>query len=354
MVRNRGQRASQPAAAGIPTQTLPSGTRYYVCPSPKGAIRSPSQSLAVVKPCTIISSIDGHVCLNDIERIIDDFLKIDDVYSQDFASNIIIQTLGRPASKKRIPTRFGDRLGLDIKPQLEYSKEDSLEDLLPPGPYFVHGNAIHEAWRLYPDYLDAFQITFMPQTSGFKGKNEKPLESATTDDHIRCAVSPNMLIVLKDRPLMLRFSPLDMVSLDGMWRYVAVPSRLYATPSDRSPLAGLRISVKDNFKIRGIKTTMTNRSFTELYTTEPETAEYVVRLIELGAIIVGKSKMCSFAAGEDPTDQWIDFHCPFNPRGDSYQSPGGSSSGAAASLAGYPWLDYSIGTDSESALIVPM
>ena len=99
---------------------------------------------------------------------------------------------------------------------------------------------------------------------------------------------------------------------------------------------------------------MTSRSFTELYPVESETAEYVVKLIELGAIIVGKSKMCSFAAGQDPTDQWIDFHSPFNPRGDSYQKPGSSSSGAAASLAGYTWLDYSIGTDSELASIVPI
>ena len=153
--------------------------------------------------------------------------------------------------------------------------------------------------------------------------------------------------------MIIRFSPLNILSLDDMWKCVAVPSRLYAKPSDQSPLAGLRVSVKDNFKISGIKTTMTSRCFTELYTVESETAEYVVRLIELGAIIVGKSKMCSFAAGQDPTDQWIDFHCPFNPRGDLYQSPGSSSSGAAASLAGYPWLDYSIGTDSESAFIVP-
>ncbi len=104
--------------------------------------------------------------------------------------------------------------------------------------------------------------------------------------------------------------------------------------------------MKDNFKLNGIKTTMSSRGFTELYPAESETADYVKRLMDLGAIIVGKTRMCSFAAGEEPTDQWIDFHCPFNPRGDVYQSPGSSSSGAAASLAGYPWLDFSIGTDS--------
>lgn len=131
-----------------------------------------------------------------------------------------------------------------------------------------------------------------------------------------------------------------------------MPSRLYAKYSSEKPLAGLRVSVKDNFKIAGIKTTMTNRAFTELYPADVESAEYVKRLVNLGAIIVGKTRMCSFASGEEPTDQWIDFHCPFNPRGDTYQSPGSSSSGAGASLAGYPWLDFSIGTDCTVMLLL--
>ena len=60
--------------------------------------------------------------------------------------------------------------------------------------------------------------------------------------------------------------------------------------------------------------------------------------------------MCSFAAGEEPTGEWVDFHCPFNPRGDGYQSPGSSSAGSGASLAGCSWLDYAVGTDSETTL----
>ena len=107
------------------------------------------------------------------------------------------------------------------------------------------------------------------------------------------------------------------------------------------------MSVKDNFRLAGVNTTMTNRGFLGLYPADSETAAYVSLLMDMGAVIVGKTRMCSFAAGEEPTDQWIDFHCPFSPRGDSYQSPGSSSSGAAASLAGYSWLDFSIGTDSK-------
>ena len=145
---------------------------------------------------------------------------------------------------------------------------------------------------------------------------------------------------------MHRYSALTYLTEDGMWRNIAVPSRIYAKPSTEMPLAGLRISVKDNFQIAGIRSAMTNRAFTELYGPDLASAHYVTRLISLGAIIVGKTRMAAFAAGEEPTDQYIDFHCPFNPRGDMYQSPGSSSSGAGASLAGYPWLDHCIGTDS--------
>lgn len=60
--------------------------------------------------------------------------------------------------------------------------------------------------------------------------------------------------------------------------------------------------------------------------------------------------MCAFATAESPTDQWVDFHCPFNPRGDGYLKPGGSSTGAGAALAGYEWLDFSVGTDSKCNL----
>jgi Asp-tRNA(Asn)/Glu-tRNA(Gln) amidotransferase A subunit family amidase len=149
---------------------------------------------------------------------------------------------------------------------------------------------------------------------------------------------------------MPRFEVFKALADDGVWKMVAVPSRSYHTPSAEKPLAGMRVSVKDNFKLAGIKTTMTNRAYLELYAAEVKNAAFVERLLSLGAVIIGKTRMTSFASGEEPTDQWIDFHCPFNPRGDLYQSPGGSSTGAGASLAGYQWLDLSVGTDSELAV----
>ena len=138
----------------------------------------------------------------------------------------------------------------------------------------------------------------------------------------------------------------------GIWKNVAVPNRLYSRPSAQKPLAVARVSVIGNFKLACIKTTMTNRCYTEPYPAESETAEFVKKLEGLGAIIVGKTWMCSFASGEEPTDQRIDFHCPFNQRGDTYQSLGGSTSGGGASLAGSSWLDFSIGTDIELHLAI--
>lgn len=96
-----------------------------------------------------------------------------------------------------------------------------------------------------------------------------------------------------------------------------------------------------------------SRAYTELYPPQEKTASYVQKLIDQGAIIVGKTKMTQFASSDEPTDQWVDFHCPINPRGDEYQSPSGSSSGSAAALAGYSWLDSSVGGDCKSFFFKP-
>lgn len=131
-----------------------------------------------------------------------------------------------------------------------------------------------------------------------------------------------------------------------MGQVVAVPSRTYHTVSTERPLAGLRIAIKDNFKLQGIKTANGCRSFLDTYTEDTETADFVKRLIDLGAVIVGKTKMTAFASSEKPCDWW-DFQCPFSPRGDEHLSPGGSSTGSATATAAYEWLDCCLGSDSE-------
>ncbi|KAL1839463.1 hypothetical protein VTJ49DRAFT_1472 [Mycothermus thermophilus] len=116
-------------------------------------------------------------------------------------------------------------------------------------------------------------------------------------------------------------------------------------PSKSRPLDGARISVKDNIDIAGHKTTLCNRAWTELYPVKTKTAACVQTLIDAGAIVLGKVKCQAMTVREEPLE-CVEFTAPFNPRADGYQVPSGSSSGSAAGIASYDWLNFSIGTDT--------
>ena len=109
----------------------------------------------------------------------------------------------------------------------------------------------------------------------------------------------------------------------------------------------MRISIKDNYHLAGITTTLGSRSFTELYGEQQHTSVFVQHLIDLGATIIGKTVLGAYAGSEVPPEKCIDYFPPWNPRGDGYQGPSGSSSGAGSSMASYDWLDASFGTDSK-------
>ncbi|KAF2839067.1 hypothetical protein M501DRAFT_992062 [Patellaria atrata CBS 101060] len=108
-------------------------------------------------------------------------------------------------------------------------------------------------------------------------------------------------------------------SVPGIWKHVAVPSRLYSEHSEDNPLTGARMDVKDIFDLAGIQSTMMSKTFIELYGPAATNADYVEKLTSKGAVIVGKTKMTASASLGEPTYQYIDFHCPTNPRRDMYQ-----------------------------------
>lgn len=131
---------------------------------------------------------------------------------------------------------------------------------------------------------------------------------------------------------------------------VAVPSRLYYPPTEAKPLNGLRIGVKDNIHLQGAKTAASSRSYFNTYAAQNASAPAIQLLVDLGAVVVGKTGLSQFADAEDPTSDYVDYHGALNPRGDGYRSPGGSSSGSGAAVAAYDWLDFAIGTDSKPLL----
>lgn len=98
--------------------------------------------------------------------------------------------------------------------------------------------------------------------------------------------------------------------------------------------------------LKGIRTSASSRAYHTIYPPRQSTAPIVQRLIDLGAIIVGKTRTGQFAIGTDPTESF-DFFSNLNPRGEGFQSQAGSSSASAGAVAGYDWLDVALGTDSE-------
>lgn len=141
------------------------------------------------------------------------------------------------------------------------------------GPYFYQEASFHHVYRVFPDSQSAFfsAITQSPISGQF-------IEHRPTD-------------------------------------HVAVPSRLYSPPqTPQLPLSGLRFASKDVFDVAGLKTSAGSRAFFELSDPQPQSAFIVQKLTALGAVLVGKAKNTQFANGEDP-QEWIDYRCPWNPRG---------------------------------------
>ncbi|KAJ4308100.1 hypothetical protein N0V84_012295 [Fusarium piperis] len=217
----------------------------------------------------------------------------DDVFHNSFLANIVFHGAER------------DALGITDE-ATKYLREignkltacSTLAGLL-PGPYAYLNQQLREAWKLVDDSNGTCMVTLKPR--------------ASSDDQFSC---------------------------------FAIPSRISSQAMTTSPLAGLRIVIKDNIHLKGIKTSVGNRAFYDTYPPSDISAECIQKLIDLGVVISGKAKMNSFGNWEEPTE-YTDYQAPWNPRADRYQSTGGSSSGSASAIASYDWLDIAIGTDSE-------
>jgi hypothetical protein len=291
------------------------GIPYLVHPQPLAKVVEPLAHSDPI-PAVVLTTGDAIDSVDKASTLVDRFASVDDVYSQSFAQSVVLQSSIGNDSLEQLFAEFkaSDRFNAVYR-----TSPSSPPSALPPGPYFLVHGSIHQAYRLYEDELDSFIFGVIPED------------------------------VLNPK----KYSVVTSLSHSGLWKRIAVPSRLYAKPTPEKPLAGARIGIKDIFRLEGTQLTMMSRPWTELYGPDEESADYTKKLIELGAVIVGKTKMTSFASPEEPTDQWVDFHCPVNPRGDRYQSPSSSSTGAGTSLAGYDWLDFSIAGDSAGSVRAP-
>ncbi|XXG95592.1 hypothetical protein Hte_001860 [Hypoxylon texense] len=278
---------------------------YYVGPiATSDAIADSLQ----FEPCTIFDTNDSRLTASFLESTVEKFAKIDDVWSNEFLTCIILQSdrkLEIEDTAKNIIEQWGTR-------SVQYLiREKNLS--IPEGPYFLNTGNLHYAYRLYPDTHAAFVVATVESN---EPNRYQALDAAAYGER-----NPSALTV-------------------------AVPSRLRYTKTLSKPFHGYRLAVKDIMDLEGLKTTGGSRAYAELYGVRRESADIIKKLVDLGFVIVGKVKTTQFADSEWPTCDYIDYHGPFNPRGDGYLSPSGSSSGSASAVAAYEWLDYALGTDS--------
>ncbi|KGO66985.1 Amidase [Penicillium italicum] len=261
-------------------------------------------------PITFID-IAGENC--SLDKIIGGYQSLDDVFNIGFLKVIFHNGHSNDAVEdlQTVKSKYGTEA---IFPY----PFDASKPFLPPGPYFWSpaSGTINAAYRLYSDEQGAFTQGLIPSGDG-------------SYDVIPAAVPGAGSMT------------------------IGVPSRLHYTKNPAKPLAGVRLGVKDMFDIAGIKSSGGNRAYYKLSPPANETALAIQKLIDAGAVLIGKMKTSQFANGEWATADWVDYHAPFNPRGDGYQDPGSSSSGPAAGVASYDWLDLTVGTDTGGSIRVP-
>lgn len=119
-------------------------------------------------PTVVISTDDGNINEHSILARISDFSDRDDVFCSDFLSNtLVIQRRGSHCLTESTIPRTLEMLvdGQHWKVCIRVLDSLEHEHVIPNGPYFLVSNNLRQAWKLFPDYLDAFQTTCIPSAS---------------------------------------------------------------------------------------------------------------------------------------------------------------------------------------------
>jgi aspartyl-tRNA(Asn)/glutamyl-tRNA(Gln) amidotransferase subunit A len=124
-------------------------------------------------------------------------------------------------------------------------------------------------------------------------------------------------------------------------------TRVEPVPGGEGPLAGRTLAVKDLIDTAGVRTTYGSGLYADHV---PErTATVVRRLVDAGAVVVGKTNLPEFAWGVLGTNEF--YGTCLNPTHPG-KTTGGSSAGSAAALAG-GLCELALGTDTGASIRLP-
>jgi Asp-tRNA(Asn)/Glu-tRNA(Gln) amidotransferase A subunit family amidase len=130
-------------------------------------------------------------------------------------------------------------------------------------------------------------------------------------------------------------------------RWNAFITRVEPAQPQAGPLSGRALAVKDLFDMAGVRTTYGSK----LYAAHvpDSTAVAVARLVEAGAVVVGKTHLPEFAWSVIGQNEWYGTcHNPARPG----KTTGGSSSGSGAALAA-GLCDLALGSDTGGSIRIP-
>ncbi|MFN9458090.1 MAG: amidase family protein, partial [Acidobacteriota bacterium] len=150
-----------------------------------------------------------------------------------------------------------------------------------------------------------------------------------------------------------RFTPAEVVAEarrragGGRPVWIAMTDNAPAATFDAAkPLSGIPFAVKDNIDVAGMETTAGCPAYA--YRAE-RTAVAVQRLLEAGAVLIGKTNLDQFATG------LVGVRSPYGACGSVFDETyvsGGSSSGSAVAV-GKGMVTFALGTDTAGSGRVP-